>query len=285
MEYSTQDLEHLQRAAGVFGLTVDELIQRGRAPSAFSNSVDIEYRQCRDVPGSGSPDAVTTYGNDYYIPSEQSLPIQHPQHWCEGPYALGQPGFGAPQLYQIGWSGLPTAVRESQSTEVILLNPHSAFYACNAEFPNWPNDFEVVASEWNRANRSDMNEDESYVQVTLMQSVSDDGSESMILDKRQDVVSDEIDSEFSLVPASVGLCQPDRLVDSISATSSRRQYALIAPKPGKLSPLKRYSSLEPQTYTIRKRKRYDKSDRDDTNLTRQIHACIRCKLQRNRVGT
>jgi hypothetical protein len=69
-----------------------------------------------------------------------------------------------------------------------------------------------------------------------------------------------------------------------SSSMGSRQFKLIAPRPGTMRSPSDGSSPGLSSHRVRKKRaRYSASNRVDTNLTRSLNACVRCRIQRNRV--
>ncbi|KAB5551077.1 hypothetical protein GE09DRAFT_965280 [Coniochaeta sp. 2T2.1] len=68
-----------------------------------------------------------------------------------------------------------------------------------------------------------------------------------------------------------------------SSSLGSRQYKLIAPRPGTVKTPSDGSSPGMLGHRIRKKRApYTATNRFDTNLTRSLNACVRCRIQRNR---
>lgn len=275
----TTQLLVLQQAAGFLNLSVDELLQLRRAPSNSESTGTLGITGRR--PHNFRNDSFT----DHDIPG--AFPIYGDGLWGYNHSSNGDINSqGDVSYYSPG--GVPSFARSSfSSSEVVstgfgphghetieLLNPESSQHLQHAEFEcNMDMDYHMV--HFDDISGSDQNNSsgtDGFVQLTPNSNDSDAESESTARD--EDMDSGDDDKELS-VP---------RTTDKRSSSSlGSRQYKLIAPRPGAI---KTESSLRPGMSGLKARKKrapYSAARRNDTNLTRSLNACVRCRIQRNRV--
>src|SRR3569833_2321554 len=158
----------------------------------------------------------------------------------------------------------PTVVQQTGDTEVILLNPQQAWFDCNHGFGDITHEILAGLSsidvDMDVDSLPGMTADDvgSYVRVG--------GSVSTPVEREDESMTDAA-TDWTLVSSSPG--------------SGRRRYEPLASKPGRTSLLRGSSS---SSKIRKKRSTYQPSMKRETNLTRQLNACVRCKMQRNRVS-
>jgi hypothetical protein len=292
MDTSRQDPEQLlvlQQAAGILDLSVDELLQLRRGLQLRigpSNST-------LTLGGSGSrPDYSRndSYRDDqqlsvFSVHEDEGIFWDHSQNGNANyqqqdatQFSMAEfPSFPAHRPIFNSHSSSEGASHASGSVpqeEVILLNPEieNAWYACNMDYQM------IEFGEISGSDRNNSSGTDGFIQLTPHSHNSDAESESTARDDDADMSSgDERDRTLSAsTPA-----------DKRSSSSlASRQYKLIAPRPGTVKSLSDGSSPGLSGRRIRKKRApYTASNRIDTNLTRSLNACVRCRIQRNRVST
>ncbi|KAK3898982.1 hypothetical protein C8A05DRAFT_46842 [Staphylotrichum tortipilum] len=292
MEFSRRDLEDIQRVAGLLNLTVDELLQQSRAHS-------------ETTPQPPSPPEASPHLQEsaVFVPEDLVIPGQdhrhhHPHHdasYHDADSDLVYLDDGGLQSgsSQSGFADLSypsSAVHDQASTEVILLNPHTAWYDCDAPFDWDPNQPPV---EGLNLGGSIHTGEGLYAPETEMEIDTEVASDYTARDQNQtpalafsqafghENVMGDWYTVLSPPKGSAELEAPAVLESPISAASGSTggQYHRIAPRLAKKSsPL----TSETMSRTKKKRGRYEGSKRVATHLTRQLHACVRCRMQRNR---
>jgi len=268
MEFSGKDLEDIQRVAGLLGVTVDELLQQSRAQSQNTESSPLQQ------PALGhNLSQQHVLGEDQVPASQHSTSLD----LDSDPFDLvtvGSSGSGSTPSDLM----LPPAVAHDQS-EVILLNPHTTWYDCDApwgvhqsldESPN----FDDIAMD------SETTGDGSYVRLTEMELDTASLSEHTARGEADGSALDDASTDWAIVspsPESAALQSPM----SPSTGSADNRYHRIAPRLAKPAP--QSASDSSSARVKKKRSAYERSKRVDTHLTRQLHACVRCRMQRNRV--
>jgi hypothetical protein len=266
MDFSGKDLEDIQRVAGLLNLTVDELLQqsRVRAGDASSSPQQLPRRNASQQP---SPLSQASHAG-HALPSRYQASFDLDLDSFE----LGDSGRDPSDL------ALPPPAAQDQGAQVILLNPHTTSYDCDAAL--WGFDqpagqafpFDDAAMEFDPA------EDGSYVPVTGAEIERESISE-YTAQEVQDSVLDDASSDWALVSASPGSLAMQTVMSPSSASADKR-YHRIAPKFPKSST---QTPSESSSHRVKKKRSpYEGSKRIDTHLTRQLHACVRCRMQRNR---
>ena len=277
MEFSGQELEDLQRAAGLLGLTVDELVRLRRRPFP-SPGMPVPVR---DLPHQ------TAGSSAFYQappPPHQSYVVDFSQAGGQGFVGLADPWMSSQESLLPGISHPRPLLAQSVNTEVILLNPQTAWYDCNMDFADFAG---VLSRETPSANAGSSSESldleqGSFVHVPAVAAESDAESESTAREEADDVTMEDAGADWSVVLAPGASAASSG--GSASPDPKKRRYQSIAPRPGSTtsSPSSKASST---SHKVRKRRSpYQQSSKDDTNLTRQLNACVRCRMQRNRVG-
>jgi hypothetical protein len=279
MEFSGKDLEDIQRVAGLLNLTVDELLQQSRL-----NSSKIT---CTSVSGSPqpSPRHSATQQPSPLFQESQGHHVLSSQH--QSSFDLDLDTFDLADPHSSGSGSdpselaLPPPVAEDQgAARVVLLNPHTTSYDCDTaawgigQPPGDVFDFEDVTMD------SDPADEGSYVPVSDAKVDFDSVSEYTVRDD-QEFVLEDASTDWALVSVSPEspLLQPATSPPVGSSVDQR--YHRIAPKVTKYSAL---TPSESSSHRVQKKRRpYEGRKRVDTHLTRQLHACVRCRMQRNRV--
>jgi hypothetical protein len=286
MDTSRQDPEQLlvlQRAAGILNLSVDELLQlqRGRSSSTLTLGVGSsrthyggndgygDEQHHASLPVTGSDDIFWDHGQDLSLsPLQQDV----------NQFAMAEfPSF-SPERPTLGRHlsshGASHATRHSPHEDVVLLNPEirNAWYACNMDY-DMIEFGEISGSDHNNSSGTD-----GFIQLPPKSHDSDAESESTARDDDVDMESVDEDDR----PLSISTPADRRSGSSLGS----RQYKLIAPRPGTVKSLSDGSSPGASGHRVRKKRApYSPSKRVDTNLTRSLNACVRCRIQRNRVCT
>lgn len=268
MEFSGKDLEDIQRVAGLLNLTVDELLQQSRDRIHHATPV----RSPRQL----SPQYCISQTE-----SSLSLDIRPAQRQSAPGFNLDPFDFDVPQSESpatdpVGSS--PPLPARHPGTQVILLNPQSPWYDCDAALLDFNESFSD-SLELDRSNYPDTDTASSFVPVEAMQTDSRSASENTAREKGIMSPMDDGSTDWALVspPESLALQTPA----SPSTGSTDKRYYMIAPRSSKSSA---QSNSESSSYRVKKKRRpYEGTKKTDTHLTRQVHACVRCRMQRNRV--
>lgn len=275
MEFTAKELEDIQRVAGLLNLTADELIQQRRRSAGTSNQTTAT----RPFHGHHSSSSSAVYISSP-VQGESQQSWQHPSQVAQGIELIDLDEFDFP-----GPSGtVAPATVQGTSAEVILLNPQIAWYDCNASVwaGNAPSEVSYLVDD-----ASLLDADEDYAptsQATPMQvdSISSSGQTTKDEDQEYDNMDDSATEQWSLVHTPRGSLSSFQTAMSPTGSSAERRYHLIAPKSEKTTSL---SMSENSSYRVRKKRSpYQGSKKTDTHLTRQVHACVRCRMQRNRVS-
>lgn len=272
MEFSGKDLEDIQRVAGLLNLTVDELLQQSRGHSenvTFDSSPPQHPQQ-----GTGQPRWTDSL-------ESRAPAFQHQQE----PLELGLDTFDLDDL-QSGGAGsdpsemsLPPPATQSHGS-VILLNPHTTTYDCDTAVWGINQSPGESLTFGDTAMDPDFAEDGSYVPVSEMEIDSESLSNRAAWEDARESRLDDGSSDWALVSASPASAA-SKTPKSPSSDSTDKRYHRIAPKYSKPSA---QSSSESSSHRVKKRRSpYEGKKRIDTHLTRQLHACVRCRMQRNRV--
>ncbi|KAM7183652.1 hypothetical protein V8F33_013449 [Rhypophila sp. PSN 637] len=287
MNFSSKDYEDIQRVAGLLNLTVDELLQQRRRPSQLNSPGALDRNFGSLDVGSSSPyTAPSAYDDD-----QQSPPVAWP---LNSPSTV-QSGSGDPDHFDVikpqtrtagieeGSALVHSTSRDQGNEKVILLNPHTTWYDCDAslwDFNESTRDTVPVADQGSEVDDGDSS---SFVPVVPMQIDSELGSVTTARDDSGgDKDMDDISTDWAIVPSSPGSSSPFQTPASPSNGSLDRRYHLIAPKNNKPSSYA-HSISESSSHKVRKKRSpYQGTKKADTHLTRQVHACVRCRMQRNR---
>ncbi|KAK3320449.1 hypothetical protein B0T19DRAFT_387052 [Cercophora scortea] len=287
MDFSRKDLEDIQRVAGLLDLTVDELLQQRRRPS--------EHRGSHSSVGSRPPiDANHTTSTQPIVPqfaksSHLDLRIAshnfnndfvHVDHsdLDEGPHA------------PTGTKAASSTVTDPE-TEVILLNPANAWYDCNSNAEQWAFD----ESSGGNFSPDDINmslpDDDDELdgrnadqRPSPMLLGSDNVSDFTAAEDTQGAESglDGAGTDWALVSSSPGSTSMSSFQTGLSPSTAAgdRRYPAIAPRSERVGS---QALTDSSTHRVRKKRSpYQGAKKIDTHLTRQVHACVRCRMQRNR---
>ncbi|KAK4102453.1 Clavaminate synthase-like protein, partial [Parathielavia hyrcaniae] len=276
MEFSSKDLQDIQRVAGLLNLTVDELLQQRRShiqtapgtpPASKSQQQPPQHdpglRQFPGVPNLQLPES-------HHQTSQPSLDLDLDAFGPCDPQSSGS-GNEPSKL------SLRLTATQSQDEEVILLNPQSTWYDCDAAIF----DFDPSAAEsltfGDTMTDSGPAEDESYVPVTPMDIDFESVSNHTTREDTLEPAFDETSTDWALVTPSSS--SPPAPISSSTSTADR-SFHRIAPKaPRSCSK----SASETSSHRVKKKRSpYEGRKKIDTHLTRQLHACVRCRMQRNR---
>lgn len=290
MDFSSQDLEALQRVAGLLQCTVDELLQQRRRPSQGSSSETLDGNFNSLVVGPSSPYilAAPSHSEDQQSPhvGPVTWSLNSPSIQYSSNIDLDHVDVNKRQTQGFGVEESKPSVQsttvESDRERVILLNPPTTWYDCDA--PLW---------DLNDSTRDDLpagdlgseaDDGDSFMPVVPMQIDSDPGSDCTARDESGgDKEMDDLSTDWAIVPSHPGSLSSFQTPTSPSNASLDRRYHLIAPKttkPGSHS----HSMSESSSHRVRKKRSpYQGTKKTDTHLTRQVHACVRCRMQRNRV--
>jgi hypothetical protein len=251
------------------GISVDELLQRSRFHCANAASASA-----------GSPSYASQSDGASQQPSpEQGVPTSQHQASLDldlTGFDLDDPQPSGPRSVPSEFS-LPPPVAQDLGREVILLNPHTTSYDCDTAAwgvnpsagDNFAFDDAVVDP--------DFAEEASYVPVSKMEIDSASFSDCTTREETQESGLDDVSAGWAIV-SPVSRSPP---IASPSMGSADKNYHRIAPKIPKSST--RSPSDSSSSRVRKKRSPYEGRKRVDTHLTRQLHACVRCRMQRNRV--
>ncbi|KAK3936613.1 hypothetical protein QBC46DRAFT_366801 [Diplogelasinospora grovesii] len=293
MEFSGKDLQDIQRVAGLLGLTVEELIQQKRQrsePSPPSDSgIPGRIRTHRHGTGAGvdDPHGKRPDGNHHHDASPsawQSAQLQlSPNHELMD---VDPPDFNEVQASSFGvTSEEATSTNHHDAlTEVILLNPQSVWYDCDEAFWDLADlNGETVMLDQGSGPSEDTGEG-SFVPVTPTQSGSSGDSEGTAREEEEEKAVDGsgTGTDWQMVPLSVSSMSAKRTPETPTTGSTDARYHIIAPRPDRAGTPKNSASKSQSHRVRKKRSRYQGTKKTDTHLTRQVHACVRCRMQRNR---
>lgn len=271
MEFSGKDLADIQRVAGLLNLTVDELLQQSRfhSKNAASTSSPSQTSQSGD-------------GASQQPSPEQPVPTSRPQAALNlelANFDLDNPQSSGPGSNPSEFS-LPPPAAQDLGRGVILLNPHATSYDCDTAAwgvnPSAGGDFSFEDTMMD----PDIAEDGSYVPVSEMEIESGSFSDYATREETQESGLDDGSAGWAIVSPFSG-SPPIPTPASPSTGSPDKRYHRIAPRFPK--PTARSPSDSSSNRVKKKRSPYDGRKRIDTHLTRQLHACVRCRMQRNRV--
>ncbi|EAQ84189.1 hypothetical protein CHGG_10593 [Chaetomium globosum CBS 148.51] len=293
MEFSGKDLEDIQRVAGLLNLTVDELLQQSRlnsskitAGSVSSSPQPSPQPRPRHIASQQrSPlfqhQESPVLSNQHHQPSfDPDLRLELDLDLDLDTFDLGDPnlsGSGSdPSELALPAPGPP--VTKDQGARVVLLNPHTTSYDCDeAAWGINPPPGHVFAFD-DVTMDSDAADDGSYVPVSDAKVDFDSVSEYTVRED-QEYVLEDASADWSLVSAS-SESPLSKLPMSPPMGSIDKRYHRIAPKVPKHSA---QTPSESSSHRVKKKRSpYEGSKRVDTHLTRQLHACVRCRMQRNR---
>jgi hypothetical protein len=175
---------------------------------------------------------------------------------------------------------LPPPATQDFGREVILLNPHTTSYDCDTAAwgvnPSTGANFAFDGA----AGDPDFAEDASYVPVSEMEIDSASFSDGTTREETRESGLDDGSAGWAFV-SPVSRSPPIPTPASPSTGSADKNYHKIAPRVSKSST--RSPSDSSSGRVKKKRSPYEGRKRIDTHLTRQLHACVRCRMQRNRV--
>ena len=267
MEFSGKDLEDIQRVAGLLNLTVDELLQQSRTQT-------LDAAASVRSPFQSSPELDVIQQQPAYLNHQNSV-TQHQTflNLDSDAFSLGGPRSNASGSDPSSLSLPPPA--QTPGTKLVLLNPHTTWYDCDAAL--W--DFNQSVAGFTLNDTSNHGTDEgSGHPVSAME--IDSGSDHTARDKDQEVPMDDVSTDWLLLPSGSDSASSQTPV-SVSTGSTDKRYHMISPRGPKSATISTSGSSSHRVQ--KKRSRYEGAKRIDTHLTRQLHACVRCRMQRNRV--
>lgn len=286
MEFSARDLEDIQRVAGLLNLTVDELIQQRRASNQTAASHGPQSLAGHQFPTSEAPQQLS-----YGLGDRQNevLPWQHVQ---APPFELMDVESIELDEYtdhqpSVGSVTSPVLEEAGAGPDVILLNPQAVWYDCDAGM--WS--LQGTADDLLPGDDSIPEEDgtESFVAITPVKMDVDQEmeSESIHRDEGQRKEAESSSgTDWAMVSSSPGSLSSFQTPFSPTAGSgsgsAEKRYHPIAPKSGRST--SQSTSQSSSSKVRKKRSPYQGAKKKDTHLTRQVHACVRCRMQRNRVS-
>ncbi|KAK4456936.1 hypothetical protein QBC42DRAFT_237499 [Cladorrhinum samala] len=271
MDFTGKDLEDIQRVAGLLNLTVDELLQQSRnrthhatPGSSWEQQLSLPHRHTdASQPNDQSSWASPVYDQPYQTsPTLDEEPFDFEEIQLGGP--TGEP-FSLPA---------PTHI---PGTRAILLNPQITRYDCDTAVWGFE---DAMGGTFAPEDAGYLPGDDasSYVDDTPMAIDSESASEHVAQEDRM-VTVDDASTEWAVVPSppdSLSAFNISNSPSSASGSSGGKRYPAIAPKISK-------TSTSDGAQRIRKRRSpYEGTKKTDTHLTRQLHACVRCRMQRNR---
>jgi len=281
MEFSARDLEDIQRVAGLLNLTVDELIQQRRASNQTAVSHRHQSLAAHQFPAHEGPQQLS-----YGLGDRQNevLPWQHVQ---ASPFELMDVeslDFDeyTDQQQSVGSVTSPVLEEAGARPDVILLNPQAVWYDCDAAM--WSLD-EGTADNLLPGDDSVPEGDgtESFVAVTPVKMDVDEEMESNPREEgRKKEAESSSGTDWAMVSSSPGSLSPLQTPFSPTAGVVEKRYHPIAPKSGRST--SQSTSQSSSSRVRKKRSPYQGAKKKDTHLTRQVHACVRCRMQRNRVS-
>ncbi|KAK0739985.1 hypothetical protein B0T18DRAFT_331684 [Schizothecium vesticola] len=279
MEFSARDLEDIQRVAGLLNLTVDELIQQRRASNQTAASHRHQSLAAHQFPAHEGPQQLS-----YGLGDRQNevLPWQHAQ---ASPFELMDVeslDFDeyTDQQPSVGSVTSPVLEAAGAGPDVILLNPQAVWYDCDAAM--WSLD-EGTADNLLPGDDSVPEGDgtESFVAVTPVKMDVDEEMESNPMEEgRKKGAESSSGTDWAMVSSSPGSLSPFQTPFSPTAGPAEKRYHPIAPKSGRST--SQSTSQSSSSKVRKKRSPYQGAKKKDTHLTRQVHACVRCRMQRNR---
>jgi hypothetical protein len=277
MQFSGKDLEDIQRVAGLLNLTVDELLQRGQ-----TQSHDTATNSPVQQPVLGGLD-------------QGYSPLQWENSASANPHLayrdLGSDTVDLGDLQSSG-SGLespdflllpsPVLVGQDRTTEIFLLNPQTTRYDCDVPLPGF--DGEPAGGSFAfDSTTADPEPEEEEPHASGVGMDIDSGSrisDHTAQEQGEGCLLDDASTDWALVSASPESSVCLTPISASTGSASKRFYK-IAPR---LSKSNWQSSSESGSHRVKKKRSpYEGSKRVDTHLTRQLHACVRCRMQRNRV--
>ncbi|KAK4238377.1 hypothetical protein C8A03DRAFT_43887 [Achaetomium macrosporum] len=271
MQFSGQDLEVIRRAAGLLNVTVDELLEQSRARSHdASTNRPLQPPVRRNLNQEYSPlqwenSASTSQQHAYLDLNSDTVDL--------GDLQSAGSGVESPDFLLLP---SPVLVGQDRTTEVILLNPQTTRYDCDVPLSGFNQSagesfaFDDTTADFEAAG------EESYASVVQMEidsesnTAQEQGNGSILEDASTDwaLVSASAESSVCLTPISA------------STGSANHRFYKIAPR---LSKSSSQSTTDSGSHRVKKKRSpYEGSKRIDTHLTRQLHACVRCRMQRNR---
>lgn len=284
MEFSARDLEDIQRVAGLLNLTVDELIQQRRASNQTGASHRPPSLAAHQVPTPEPPQQLS-----YGLGDRQNevLPWHHVQ---ASPFELELMEVESldfdeytDQQPSVGSVTSPVIEEAGTGPDVILLNPQAVWYDCDAGM--WS--LEGTADNLLPGNDSIPEEDgtESFVAITPVKMDVDEEMESEPISReegRRKEAESSSGTDWAMVSSSPGSLSSFQTPFSPTAGLAEKRYHPIAPKSGRST--SQSTSQSSSSKVRKKRSPYQGAKKKDTHLTRQVHACVRCRMQRNRVS-
>jgi hypothetical protein len=286
MEFSEKDLEDIRRVAGLLNLTVDELIQQRRQSQATQQISNHAQTAVASAHGISTHFAVAGPGDvagalAAHVVDDPSTPL--PWHHTRDLHRNDSMDVDSIEFEEYGDQPSATSVNSesvhNEETEVILLNPQAVWYDCDAGFWEFDDPAEQrLAQDETRAEEED--DGESFVSVNPMQLDPDSGSTAPAEGPSRE--SESVGADWAIISSSPGSMSSLKTPMSPTTGSGEKRYHLIAPKTGR-SPTQ--TTSQASSHKIRKKRSpYQGAKKKDTHLTRQVHACVRCRMQRNRVG-
>jgi len=290
MEFSPKDLEDIQRVAGLLNLNFDQLIQQRRREAGGDHFAPSSSSITIPAPGSGplGPLGIAGSSQAWHDGFHHASHASHAHtsfHDHSPVLDHGHP-FGLEE-YADREPSAPSATSdgaEGPGTEVILLNPQAVWYDCDAGL--WDPD----AASGDHPGTDEpmaMEEDgeESFVAVTPMQLDADTDIVSTPADATQEKDLESVGADWAMVSSSPGSFSSFHTpISPHVGSSTDKRYHPLAPRAVQRSPPHSGSQASSSSHKIRKKRSpYQGTKKKDTNLTRQVHACVRCRMQRNRV--
>ncbi|KAK5658454.1 hypothetical protein OQA88_1843 [Cercophora sp. LCS_1] len=266
MEFSAKDLEDIQRVAGLLNLTVDELIQQRRA------SISIRAAAQRFPTHRVASPSDTPVLSPPQEPNDQNNPFawQH-VHVYRHHESLDIDSIEADEYSTQASASVASGSVHERGTEVILLNPGTAWYDCDAGLWNYgePSGTDLANDD---GSALEADEGESFTQVTPMHLDTDryaESAESTPREAKVEVDQDAAGTDWALVSSSPGSNSSFTFKTPTSPTTGSvdKRYHLIAPKTARPAS---HSVAQASVAKVRKKRSpYHGAKKRDTHLTRQ----------------
>lgn len=324
MDFTGQRLAHLQGVAGYFSLTINEVINRLQSPPEQPNEelprrdpsspqhhgplfdstvfyrpgeLESPSQDHQGLQGWSNPDTWAAPNAGYFAHQHQHHPQQqhHHHYYSHQPprplqqfqeyqyvIACNQPPSSAPAT-----TPATPAEFQSRDADAILLNPGSVpLFQCDTDFaphfvPFLDDDSPLEGENYSLLQAASY-DTSSYVEISEESGhVSEGESETVAVGGHDDEEDCKPAMDWEMVSASStsimttgGKDQPKK--------SNPPKYPTLAPKPGSIHQTS--ASSASSSASRKRRAAYSKTWRKETRWTRQHNACVRCRVQRNRVS-
>jgi hypothetical protein len=299
MEFYGQDLEDLQRVAGLLHVSVDELVAQSRTLNISTGTRAQSYYVLEQ---NSSTEFLESTG---FVQDDDSAY----QEWTNVSLLPASDNYEASQYNSAGASSEMGMIDPQRRMDVSsgidyaggeLLNPDSnplfANYGCNmiTDFSS----FLTAINDGDFNGINDIEDQESHVpQVYAEDEISyvfieQEGEEFDMEDgiSSQNQPGDAVSAQGGIsIQYSTSSSQRPIIKQGVYANihgGQTRHLPAIAPKPEQLTDHKKHAMyhVDPANKVRKKRQPLNQERKLSTNLTRQIYACVRCRMQRNRVS-